>query len=185
MGDVDALPALIRYLESSETLAETASAAQAVGLVGDRSAVKPLLDILGNKSKQPLQRGFAEIALGILAEKSSLPWNVVFAVDAKTGQPPTSKISTAADSAAELASRTGSEAVREGSLRANPTEHGRLRSLCGHGTVRNKWFVGREPSTGRRPTASRPNDVHIVLRHGDDGARDRDRVEADAGGRRS
>jgi len=82
MGDVDALPALIRYLESSETLAETASAAQAVGLVGDRSAVRPLLEILGNRSKQPLQRGFAEIALGILAEKSALPWNVAFAVDA-------------------------------------------------------------------------------------------------------
>jgi len=81
MGDLEALPALIRYLESAETLAETASAAQAVGLVGDRSAVKPLLEILGNKSKQPLQRGFAEIALGILAEKSALPWNVVFAVD--------------------------------------------------------------------------------------------------------
>ena len=44
--------------------------------------MKPLLEILGNKSKQPLQRGFAEIALGILAEKSSLPWNVAFAVDA-------------------------------------------------------------------------------------------------------
>lgn len=82
MGDAKALPVLITYLQNAETLAETSSAAQAVGLIGDKEAVKPLLDILNNKSKQPLQRGFAEVALGILAEKSSLPWYVVFSVDA-------------------------------------------------------------------------------------------------------
>jgi HEAT repeat protein len=82
MGDVEALPLLIQYLQSAETIAESSSAAQAVGLIGDRSAVKPLLEIVNNKAKQPLQRGFAEIALGILAEKTALPWYVAFAVDA-------------------------------------------------------------------------------------------------------
>jgi HEAT repeat protein len=82
MADAKALPVLISYLQNAETIAESSSAAQAVGLIGDKDAVKPLLEILNNKSKQPLQRGFAEVALGILAEKTSLPWYVVFSVDA-------------------------------------------------------------------------------------------------------
>jgi len=82
MSDADALPALIDYLKSAETLAEISSAAQAVGLIGDKSAVNPLLDIVKNESQQPMSRGFAEVALGILAEKTPLPWYIVFSVDA-------------------------------------------------------------------------------------------------------
>lgn len=81
MGDTQAVQTLIEYLQSSETLAESSSAAQALGLIGDRSAVEPLLAILKNKSKQPLQRGFAAVALGIIAEKTQLPWNAVFSVN--------------------------------------------------------------------------------------------------------
>ncbi len=82
MGDTAAVQTLIEYLQSAETLAESSSAAQALGLIGDRSAVDPLLAILRNKSKQPLQRGFAAVALGIIAEKTTLPWNACFSVNA-------------------------------------------------------------------------------------------------------
>jgi HEAT repeat protein len=82
MSDADALPALLDYLQNADTLAETSSAAQAVGLIGDKSAVNPLIELATNKSKQPMQRGFAEVALGLLAEKTPLPWYVVFSVDA-------------------------------------------------------------------------------------------------------
>jgi HEAT repeat protein len=82
MSDVDALPDLVGYLKSAETLAEISSAAQAVGLIGDKSAVQPLLDIVKNESAQPMSRGFSEVALGILAEKTPLPWYIVFSVDA-------------------------------------------------------------------------------------------------------
>jgi HEAT repeat protein len=81
MSDTQAVPTLIEYLQSAETLAESSSAAQALGLIGDKSAVQPLLEIMRNKSKQPLQRGFAAVALGIIAEKTALPWNAVFSVD--------------------------------------------------------------------------------------------------------
>jgi HEAT repeat protein len=81
MSDAQAVPTLIDYLQTAETIAESSSAAQALGLIGDRSAVEPLLSILKNKSKQPLQRGFAAVALGIIAEKTTLPWNAVFSVD--------------------------------------------------------------------------------------------------------
>jgi HEAT repeat protein len=82
MSDADALPELINYLKSAETLAEISSAAQAVGLIGNKDAVQPLLDIVKNESQQAMSRGFAEVALGILAEKTPLPWYIVFSVDA-------------------------------------------------------------------------------------------------------
>ena len=82
MGDTHAVQTLVDYLQAAETQSESASAAQALGLIGDRSAVEPLLAILRNKSKQPQARGFAAVALGIIAEKTQLPWNSVFSVDA-------------------------------------------------------------------------------------------------------
>jgi HEAT repeat protein len=81
MSDTNAVPTLIEYLTTAETLTESSSAAQALGLIGDKSAVQPLLEILRNKNKQPLVRGFAAVALGIIGEKTSLPWNAVFSVD--------------------------------------------------------------------------------------------------------
>jgi HEAT repeat protein len=81
MSDTQAVSTLIDFLQSAETIAESSSAAQALGLIGDKSALEPLLAILKNKSKQPLQRGFAAVALGIIAEESDLPWNSVFSVD--------------------------------------------------------------------------------------------------------
>lgn len=82
MSDVDALPDLVTYLKNAETLAEISSAAQAVGLIGDKTAVPDLIAIAKNESAQPMSRGFAEVALGILAEKTPLPWYIVFSVDA-------------------------------------------------------------------------------------------------------
>jgi HEAT repeat protein len=81
MGDVNAVETLISYLEQAETLSETSSCAQALGLIGDKSAVDPLLAIVRNQSKQALQRGFSCVALGIIGEKTDLPWNVIFSVN--------------------------------------------------------------------------------------------------------
>lgn len=81
MGDTQAVKTLVDYLETAETLAESSSSAQALGLIGDRSAVKPLLDIVNNTTKGDLQRAFAAVALGIIAEKYELPWNSVFSVN--------------------------------------------------------------------------------------------------------
>lgn len=81
MGDLQAVQTLISYLTESETLSETSSMAQSLGLIGDKSAIEPLLQIVQNEKMQPLQRGFAAVALGMMAEKTDLPWNAVFSVD--------------------------------------------------------------------------------------------------------
>ena len=81
MGDTEAVRTLVDYLQTAETLAESSSSAQALGLIGDRSAVTPLIDIIRNATKVELQRAFAAVALGIIAEKDELPWNYVFSVN--------------------------------------------------------------------------------------------------------
>ena len=79
MSDTQSIAGLVAYLQSADTIAESGSAAQALGLIGDRSAIQPLLTVAGDSRCQELQRGFAAVALGLLAEKSDLPWNTVFA----------------------------------------------------------------------------------------------------------
>ena len=81
MGDTQAVKTLVDYLQTATTLAESSSSAQALGLIGDRSAIAPLIQIVSSKSKAELQRGFACVALGIIAEKNDLPWNTVFSVN--------------------------------------------------------------------------------------------------------
>jgi HEAT repeat protein len=82
MSDVEALPVLVNYLRNAETLAEISTAAQAVGLIGDKSVVPALIALAKDESQPPMSRAFAEVALGILAEKTPLPWYIVFSVDA-------------------------------------------------------------------------------------------------------
>jgi len=80
LGDRQAVPALCENLQTAETFLEVGSTAQALGLIGDRDAVKPLLALLGDTKQAGLRRGFAAVGLGLLAEKSDLPWNAVFTV---------------------------------------------------------------------------------------------------------
>jgi HEAT repeat protein len=82
MGDKEAVPTLVNYLQRADTLAEASASAKALGLIGDRSAIEPLLAVARDTSRQPLQRGLAAVALGILAEKADLPWNTSFSVNA-------------------------------------------------------------------------------------------------------
>ncbi len=78
LGDPRAVDVLIEQLASADTISETASTAQALGLIGDRSAVAPLIALLQDARQVPVRRGFAAVALGLLAEKSELPWNAAF-----------------------------------------------------------------------------------------------------------
>ncbi len=80
-GDDQAVSTLVEYLQSADTVNETSTAAQALGLIGDRTAIDPLVAVVEDRSKAPLQRGFACVALGIIAEKVDLPWNVAFSVN--------------------------------------------------------------------------------------------------------
>ena len=80
-GDVQAMPTLIASLQESGTLNEASAAAKALGLIGDKDALPPLRKLVKDGSEQPSTRGFATIAVGIIAEKTDLPWNWVFGVN--------------------------------------------------------------------------------------------------------
>jgi HEAT repeat protein len=77
MGDPEAVTILIKVLENSKTLSVKAATAKALGLVGDRRAVEPLGRILHDPALHGLARAFAAVALGIIGEKTDLPWNTV------------------------------------------------------------------------------------------------------------
>jgi HEAT repeat protein len=77
MGDTEAVSVLVKALEDGKTLSVTSSAAKALGLIGDSSAITPLKNILEDPSKNNLARAFAAVALGIIGEKTDLPWNAV------------------------------------------------------------------------------------------------------------
>jgi HEAT repeat protein len=80
MNDLAAVPTLVDELVSAKTLSESSSIAQALGLIGDRSSIQPLKTILADKSMSGKQRAFAAVALGLLAEKTELPWNAEISV---------------------------------------------------------------------------------------------------------
>lgn len=76
MGDLEVASKLIDELAGTSTLYGTATIAKSIGIVGDRSAVALLEDIAHKKGKASLVQAFAIVALGLLGEKTPLPWNV-------------------------------------------------------------------------------------------------------------
>ncbi|MBI1381353.1 MAG: hypothetical protein GC161_09715 [Planctomycetaceae bacterium] len=75
LGDREIVPDLLKMLADSKGLAAQASITSALGFIGDRRSVEPLVDMLKNESLTDLARGFAAVALGIVADKEDLPWN--------------------------------------------------------------------------------------------------------------
>jgi HEAT repeat protein len=75
MGDVQATDLLVEAFRSAKTLNVISSLARAIGLIGDGKAIDPLEKLVADKGATGLSRGFGCVALGLLAEKSDLPWN--------------------------------------------------------------------------------------------------------------
>ena len=63
------------------SLAVLSAAATAIGFIGDRSSVSPLVETMNNKKMTPLARAFAAVALGAVADSYDLPWNSMFSRD--------------------------------------------------------------------------------------------------------
>jgi len=82
LGDKDAVTKLLGLLAEARGLATQASISSALGWIGDRRSIAPLVAMLGNASLTDRARGFAAVALGIVADKESLPWNSKLALDA-------------------------------------------------------------------------------------------------------
>jgi HEAT repeat protein len=81
LGDKGSTSTLINQLKTAKTLHETSALCKALGLIGDKSAINPLCDLTKDKSVPDLTRAFACVALGLLGEKTQLPWNAKLSVD--------------------------------------------------------------------------------------------------------
>ncbi len=77
LGDhsvTDTLTQMLRS-ESAGNLAKLSALAGALGFIGDRRTIKPLVELLFNEDLTELSRAFAAVALGGVADKEPLPWN--------------------------------------------------------------------------------------------------------------
>ena len=75
LGDQNVVQDLIDTLANSKSLATQAALSAALGFIGDKRSIDPLVEMLGNKNLTDRARGFAAVALGIVADKEELPWN--------------------------------------------------------------------------------------------------------------
>ncbi|HEX6882563.1 MAG TPA: HEAT repeat domain-containing protein [Planctomycetota bacterium] len=81
LGDKDLVPKLIDLLQESKGLATQASLSSALGFIGDQRSIDPLVTMLQNDTLTERARGFAAVALGIVADKELLPWNSKIGLD--------------------------------------------------------------------------------------------------------
>lgn len=85
MGDTQAMNILVKTLNDGDTVYLKSSAAQALGQVGDVRAIEPLKKLLENSKNKDLARAFAVVALGIIGEKTPLPWNTQISANCNYG----------------------------------------------------------------------------------------------------
>lgn len=81
LGDKNVVTSLVTQLQEAKTLSTQAAIASALGFIGDSRSVDPLIGMLEDESLTGAARGFAAVALGIVADKELLPWNAKFSVD--------------------------------------------------------------------------------------------------------
>ncbi len=75
MGDKELVPDLVKMLGEAKGQATYAAISSALGFIGDARSIDPLVQMLRNTEITPIARGFAAVALGIVADKEPLPWN--------------------------------------------------------------------------------------------------------------
>jgi HEAT repeat protein len=82
LGDKEISLKLVKRLESKNTVAVFSAVASALGFIGDRRSISPLIEMSENKDLQDLSRAFSCVALGLVGDKEDLPWNSKIAVNA-------------------------------------------------------------------------------------------------------
>src|SRR5205085_8114043 len=97
LGDKELVPYLCDALVEAKGYSSQAALASALGFIGDSRSVDPLVAMLERKQLTDGARGFAAVALGIVADKELLPWN--------------SKISTNVNYRANTTTLTGDNAT--------------------------------------------------------------------------
>ncbi|MEM8711066.1 MAG: hypothetical protein AAGG01_08945 [Planctomycetota bacterium] len=78
-GDASVVPRLLEMLDGARSVSSRAAVAAALGSVGDRRAIDPLLTIAMSRRQPTLARAFAIVALGKLCEPTPLPWKTPIA----------------------------------------------------------------------------------------------------------
>ena len=81
LGDRQASDQLLGLLEESESVAVLAAVAGAIARIGDRRAIDRLVTLTADHSLTKLGRAFVAAALGGVADKDTMPWNVPLSVD--------------------------------------------------------------------------------------------------------
>jgi len=81
LGDKNVVETLIKNLQEAKGLSTQAALSSALGFIGDHRSIDPLVTMLQNDSLTDSARGFAAVALGIVADKEPLPWNSKIGVD--------------------------------------------------------------------------------------------------------
>ena len=79
IGDEAVTPRLVEALRSAGSSSSRAAAASALGQVGDRRAIAPLLGLLADEGQPAAARAFAVVGLGVVCDEHALPWRVPIA----------------------------------------------------------------------------------------------------------
>jgi hypothetical protein len=81
LGDGDLIDILLSRLRDTRSLAARSSIAQALARIGDARTVDPLLQMLEDPEISGGARSYAAIALGLVADRDALPWNMIYSVN--------------------------------------------------------------------------------------------------------
>jgi HEAT repeat protein len=80
IGDSSVTTLLCAQTEAPDAgLVRLAAASAALGQIGDRRSIEPLLRMLRNDKLTDLSRAFAAVALGGVCDKDAMPWNTAYA----------------------------------------------------------------------------------------------------------
>ncbi|MFQ5503532.1 MAG: hypothetical protein ACE5F1_01905 [Planctomycetota bacterium] len=75
LGDKQVSLVLISHIQEKQVVAVYSAMAQALGSIGDKRSIGPLIAMLEDTSLRSLPRAFAAVALGLVGDKEPLPWN--------------------------------------------------------------------------------------------------------------
>ena len=81
LGDARAVPTLQEMLGKCDTMAGLSAVATAIGQIGDRRSIDPLIAAMLDQQKTKLARAYAAAALGGVGDKDPVPWNSQIASD--------------------------------------------------------------------------------------------------------
>jgi len=81
LADKEIIGTLIETLQTSKSLSVTSAMAKSLGTIGDASAIGPLTDVATNRRVPDIARAFACVAIGMICERTEIPWGARIARD--------------------------------------------------------------------------------------------------------